>query len=596
MKIRIWILFLLIALISCRRPQNPLSQSDITADDLKFHVYYLASDSLEGRGTGTSGDSMAQAHIAEAFREYGLKPAGENGYFQYFEIVREVRADSADQLLRYGDRTFRFDLDYRPYVFSSTDSLSAHVVFAGYGIESQNPAYSDYASVDVRGKIVLLFRYGPDGDNPRSPFASHTPVRRKTALAAEKGAKAVLMTTGPLDGDDDLPSLRYDMTTDNYGIPVIAVTRQVAQSILGIDEKQLRQLNQSLRKRVKPKEILSSSEVLLKSHIRYLKAKTANVIAVFEGRDKERKDEYLVIGAHHDHLGWGGISSAFKGGPAIHNGADDNASGVASLLELAQKISTYRPVLRRSVLFIAFGAEETGLLGSKYFLEHPTVPKEQMIAMINLDMVGRMTDSQLIVYGTGTAGMFPELVREKNQSYNLKLTLRPEGDGPSDVAEFYRQRIPVLYFFTNVHDDYHKPTDDADKINYDGQSRITQLVFDIAHALASSDTAPVFTQVAADSVARPRAFGVTLGITPNMAESGQGLKVDAVKPGGSADKAGIQKGDIIIRFGNRTIKNIYDYTYALGDYKPGDKAEIIIKRGDKEIKVIAMMQASKRRE
>ncbi len=592
-----WLLFAVLVTIfsGCRGPQNPESKPDIVSDDLKFHLSYLASDELEGRGSGTKGDSLAAVHIADAFREYGLTPKGESGYFQRFEITNDVIADSSN-VLKSGDAVYQLKSDFIPYSFSSNDTVEAQVVFAGYGIDAPEQKYNDYQNLDIKGKIVLILRNGPDGDDRKSPFSNQTPVRRKAGVAAEKGAAAVLITTGFLDGDDDLPALRYDMTSGDYGIPVFSVKRDIAMKMMNIGAEEFKKLQTQLNKRKPVSPLASQKPVFLQSRIIFKRSTTSNVIGFLEGTDSELKSEIIVVGAHYDHLGWGGVNSTYRGEPAIHNGADDNASGTSSVLEIAQKSASVKSTFKRSVLFIAFAAEEIGLLGSKHFLEHPAIEVKNIAAMINLDMVGRLKENKLIVYGMGTSKNFADMVKEKNKPYSLDLTLRNEGDGPSDVAEFYRKDIPVLYFFTNVHDDYHKPSDDADKINFEGQEKITNMVFDCLAELVNLDKRPEFTKVKGETNIRPMGFRVTLGIVPNMAESGEGLKVDGVNPGGAADKAGIQKGDIIVKFGARVIKNIYDYTYSLGDHKPGDKVDIIVKRSGKEITLKAEMQKSKRRE
>lgn len=590
------LVFVILSLISsCSGPRNPYSQTDITLPELKYHVEILASDSLEGRAPGTEGGLKAAEYIAGEFRYYSLQPGGANGFYQDFPVITGVTADSGNRLM-IGNEILAIGKDFIPLAFSADTTVEGPVVFAGYGITSAEAMYDDYAGIDVKEKIVMVMRYSPDGDDPKSVFKNAMPSRRKAAVAAEKGAKGLLVVTGPADGDDELIPLQYDNTLGNYGIPVFSVSRNAAEKILHTVNKKLADLQSGINKTRKPNSFSVPTTAILQSRIVYDRKTTSNIIGLIEGSDADLKKEIIVLGAHYDHLGWGGPNSAYRGKPAIHNGADDNASGTAAILELAQKLSSVRSELKRSVLIIAFGAEEMGLLGSKYFLDHPTIDTRQIITMVNLDMIGRLNENKLLVYGMGTSPGFRNIITDMNNEYQFDLALRDEGSGPSDVAEFYRKDIPVMYFFTNTHEDYHKPSDDADKINYSGQEKITKMVFDVIIRIANAEEKPKFTKAKEDAAARPSGFRVTLGIVPNMAESGNGLKVDGVNPGGAGDKAGIRKGDNIIKFGDRVIKNIYDYTYALGDHKPGDAVDIIVIRDGKEVQLKAVMQKSKRRD
>jgi hypothetical protein len=307
---------------------------------------------------------------------------------------------------------------------------------------------------------------------------------------------------------------------------------------------------------------------------------------MIEGSDPKLKDEYLVIGAHYDHLGLGGAGSLVPDTVAVHHGADDNASGTAGVLELAQAFESQKSAPRRSILFMSFGAEEEGDLGSDYFVKHPLVPLQKIVGMINLDEVGREKDSTLIVYGTGTSPLWDSLLTKFNTPKQFNLKLNPEGFGPSDHASFYAKDIPVLFFFTGVHEDYHKPSDTWDKINAEGEQSILEFVEKIAYDVADREEKPLFTK--ADS---PRQMGgnaglrVYFGTIPDYAEQVNGVKISAVRKGSPAEKARVMGGDIIVKLGGKTIKNIYDYTYALQDLKPGDEVELTVKRGDKMIQL-----------
>lgn len=590
-----WFGILLAGLIACQSTRNPYSNPDITKEEIGYHIRILASDSLKGRFPGTPEIEMAADYLASEFKHYGLEPMGvQSTYFQPFEVVSELLPGTRNEL-KTSDKTWTIGTDFLPLNCAADTAASAPVVFVGYGISAPELNYDDYAGLDVQGKIVLMLRYTPAGDSPHSAFYRFAPVRRKVSLAAEKGALGVLIMTGPLDGEDALIPLRHDNSISDYGIPGMTVSREVGRVLLGIQDEQLNALQQKINGSRRPASLATATTVSMASSVLADRKITRNVIAFLEGSHVELNHEVIVLGAHYDHLGMGGENSMYRGAPAIHNGADDNASGTSALLELAQRLASHRDTLQRSVLFIAFSGEEMGTLGSKYFLEHPTVDSARMIAMFNFDMVGRMKEDKLVIHGVGTSPPFESYLKQANENYQLKLTLLQDGNGPSDFAEFYRRNIPVIGFFTDVHEDYHKPTDDADKINVDGEEKIVRLALDMIMRLSSDQARPGFVRVkSTDSSRTPTGFRATLGIVPGYASAEEGLKVDDVNPGQAADKAGIKKGDLIIRFGPKTIKNVYDYTYALGDYKPGDEVEVVVRREGKELTLKAILQKSRR--
>jgi Iap family predicted aminopeptidase len=307
---------------------------------------------------------------------------------------------------------------------------------------------------------------------------------------------------------------------------------------------------------------------------------TANVVGLLEGNDPVLRDEVILIGAHYDHLGLGGEHSLApdKIGE-VHNGADDNASGVAGLLELAQALAAVRSSLRRSILFIAFSAEELGLLGSNHYVKHPILPLERTVAMLNFDMIGRLRESGVIVYGVGTSPFWASALQRANEAIRLNLRIRDDGVGPSDHTSFYLRGIPVLHFFTGVHEDYHKPSDDAEKITAEGTERIISLAYALVRELDRQPTRPAFVRVREERrEAVASGFRVYIGTIPDYAESTDGVKIAGVRPGSPAEKAGLQVGDVILRVGSREIRNVYDYTYALQELKAGEEVEILVSR------------------
>ncbi|HEY0084061.1 MAG TPA: M20/M25/M40 family metallo-hydrolase, partial [Pyrinomonadaceae bacterium] len=314
-----------------------------------------------------------------------------------------------------------------------------------------------------------------------------------------------------------------------------------------------------------------------------------NVVGILEGSDEKLKHEVVVIGAHYDHLGRGGQGSLASRAGEIHHGADDNASGVAGLLELARTFAEGRRSVRRTMVFIAFGGEEEGLLGSSYYVRNPALPLARMVAMINLDMVGRMKENKLIVGGVGTSAEWKQWIARANGATpgrRFALTMTEDGFGPSDHASFYAQRTPVLFFWTGTHEDYHKPSDTADRINYEGERQIVSFITDIVRFVDASDARPTYTVAKTDAVAgRSTGFRVYLGTIPNYAEGGAGLKLDGVREDSPAAKAGLKAGDVIMRLGEHNVRNVYDYTYALGQMQAGVEYDVEAVRGGERLKL-----------
>jgi aminopeptidase YwaD len=337
-----------------------------------------------------------------------------------------------------------------------------------------------------------------------------------------------------------------------------------------------------------------------------------NVVGILDGSDPALKNETIVIGAHYDHLGRGGEGSLAPRSGEIHHGADDNASGVAGVLELAHVFTTQRPKPKRTILFVAFSGEEEGLLGSSYYVNHPLAPLANTVAMINMDMIGRMKDRKLIIGGVGTAKEWRDIVGSGNSlqgmtvtasagttplgipvvvsangrpivsmdsSKTFDLTLNEDGYGPSDHSSFYSKQIPVLFFWTGTHEDYHKPSDTSDKINYEAEARVLSLVARIVRDIDQGDRRPTYTIAKSESSGRSTGFRVYLGTIPNYADTNDGLLLDGVRDDSPASAAGLKAGDRIVKIAGRDVHNVYDYTYALGEMKAGQEYVIEVKRG-----------------
>jgi aminopeptidase YwaD len=581
--------------------------SEITAGELREYVKYLASDALEGRASGSQGNTDAAIYIAADLKLWGLKPAGDNGtFFQPFEFVSAVKAGEQNVCtvmndgLPGGKKEFVVNTDFRPLGFSATGQADAGLVFVGYGISASDKSYDDYAGVDVKDKIVLILRYAPDGSSPQSEFQRYTALRNKARVAREKGAAAMILVTGPADeADDTLIKLAIDQGAGSSGLPAITMKRDQADVMLSGSGWTVKSLQDTIRKARSPRSFaVAGTSLHLSTEITRVMSQTSNIIGYLEGNDPVLKDEVLVLGAHMDHLGKGGPGSGsmVPDTVAIHNGADDNASGTAALLELAQAFAARPKQIKRTIIFVFFSGEELGTLGSGYYVSQPFFPLKQTVAMLNMDMVGRLRDRALTIGGSGTSSTWGSLLGRENADSSFLLTLNPDGFGPSDHASFYGKDIPVLFFFTNVHDDYHKPGDDWDKLNYVGEEKITKMIYRIAEDIDTMAVRPPFTRVQVASSGRgnatgdSRGFSVTLGIVPDVGESTTGMKISGVRPNGAAEKAGLKSGDIITSIGGHKVMNVYDYMGVLGELKAGQEVEVVVLRDGKEMKAMATMQ------
>lgn len=588
-------------LASCATQKAPLNKKSVTAlapADVQFHVNYLASDALEGRLSGTAGCEAAAEYLTAEFKRLGLSPLGENQtYLQKFEFVGGVELGSKNSLLtsRAGkDTTWKLNTDFVPVSSSASSKFekAEDIAFVGYGIAADKSNYNDYAGLDVTGKVVLALRYSPAGDDPHSPLREFEGVRYKALHAREHGAAALLLVLGKKDST--LPAMKFERSGSDAGLPVLYITRTVAAWLLQNSEHTLDALQDSIDATKVPRSFLfAENKAKLETEVVKQKRTAANVIGMLPGSEAQLQKYAVLIGAHYDHLG---RSSEGALDPdrvnEIHNGADDNASGTSGLLELAQYFAAPEHRPKRSLIFMGFAGEELGLLGSAHYVGQPTFPLEQTVTMINLDMIGRVKDSALVVQGVGTAPHFTELVQRNNSG--LKLSLKKDGLGPSDHSSFYQKNIPVLFFFTGLHDDYHRVSDDADKINADGTVQVIDLVAKIATEIANSDSLPVFTKVESSERPVARGFSVYVGTIPDYAAEVEGMKLSGVRTGGPAERAGLQAGDIIIRFGKINVKNIYDYTNALADFSPGEEVEVMVLRGTEKKTMKLKLEAGRR--
>jgi aminopeptidase YwaD len=571
-------------------------ERDPSASRLQQHVSYLASDALDGRRTGTAGANDAARYIAGEFGRLGLRPPSGGGsrrpsqivasYLQKFPYVAGVELGQPNQLIatRNGVQVpLNVRKDWMPLGFSGNAAVeSVPAVFVGYGITAAELNYNDYSSNEkVAGKVVIALTGTPDGDNPHGRFTRYEGVRWKAVAARNAGAKALLIVARENDfTQDSLARLRHDHNAGDAGIPVVVISRQGIEKLL--ENKPLSEIEQAAKSKGDAAYAPIGWSMSVTTNIVRQEVPAYNVVGILEGSDPVLKKENIVIGAHYDHLGRGGEGSgslAPRSGE-IHHGADDNASGTAGLIELARVFSAQRPRLKRTVIFIAFGGEEEGLLGSNYYVNNPLTPLTNTVAMINMDMIGRMKDGKLTIGGVGTAKEWRDIIGQKN---DLALTLNEDGFGPSDHSSFYGKQVPVLFFFTGTHTDYHKPSDTFDKINYADEARILSLVARIVRDVDGADKRLTYLTARSDATPRTGGFRVYLGTIPNYGEGTGGLLIDGVREGSPAEKAGIKAGDKIVKIGEREIKNVYDYTFALGEMKAGQEYAFEVTRGTEKL-------------
>lgn len=588
-KINFKLLLIVFAFVSTSFSQAPINP-EITAEEIQYHINYLASEELEGRMTGTPEVYKAAIYLQNEFDRYGLYPFFDQSFLQEFPFIAGIELGKNIRLAIKSDKInkeLKVKTDFIPLSFTDNLSISGSLVFAGYGISATDLSYDDYDGLDVKNKIVVVLRDHPDKKNPHSQFEKYSSLRFKTTTAREKGASGIIFINDFERDTDELIPLKYDNASSITDISAINMKRSYIEELFSAETKNLKTIVESINNDLKPNSFsFKSATVDARVEVNKIEKSCWNVAGFIPGNNPAYTNEYLVIGAHYDHLGWGDHNSLYMGDvPMIHFGADDNASGTAGLLELAEKFMSVKDQLNRSIVFAAFSGEELGLLGSAYMVNNFPVPISDVVTMINMDMIGRLNDkNDLIVYGTGTSSSWKDILNNKN-TYDLNLTFNDEGFGPSDHSSFYGKQIPVLFFFTGTHSDYHKPSDTADKINAKGQERILRFVYDVAKEIVQKETKPDYIAVERKDRGRMTTGRVWVGTIPDFAGEVDGYKLGGVTEGSPADKAGLKTGDIITAFGGKKISNIYDFTYAIGSHVPGDKVEVVFMRGEQELKV-----------
>lgn len=560
------------------------------------HIRALASDSMAGRRPPKPGNTMAAAYIAREFDRLRLQSLRRDDrtderFYERFNFLHDLRRGDANALTISGTPVRA--ADFTPLSFSDNASVSGPLVFAGYGITDTATKYDDYAGLDAEGAIAIVMRYSPEGESAHGQFSGTMGWAAKVRNAFSHGVKGIIFID-PSGATTDLPVLELNRGMLNAGLPSVFVRDSVIAFGAGAIKHPSGRDLYDLRRQIDSTHTPASFRVIgatasLTTEVIRLEASVPNVVALLPGADPRLKNEVIVIGAHFDHLGMGGEGSlAGAKVHAIHYGADDNASGTAGMLALAEQFARRREN-RRTLMFIAFNAEEEGLLGSQGLMRNLKLPEGlTMVAMVNLDMIGRLDSNKLQVQGTGTSPGFERILDSLNPGLTLKFT--KEGVGPSDHSTFYSKNIPVLAFFTGVHKDYHKPGDTWDKINVDGEASIVGYVGDVVRAIDRTDAAPLFTK-ADPPVAARRATGfkVYVGTLPDYGYDGKGLRITGVSGGSPAEKAGLKDGDVIVKMGDYAIGNIYDYMDALSHFTISQAVATTIMRGGAPTDVTIVM-------
>lgn len=594
-------------------PANFETTPEINESDLRKHLEYLASDALQGRLTGTPGEVAATEHVASYFKKWGLEPGGDNDtYFQSFEFTAGVAVGKDNAMsLKLGDETLQplVEKDWRPVSFSKTGKLEdTGIVFAGYGLEIPDgkggESYTNYFHLDVKGKWVMVLRYVPE-DMPkeqREEMQRFSRLRHKATLARRKFAAGIIFVTGPnAKVKDDLIPMQFDASLADSGIPAISMSTEMAAKLIGSAGKDFLSIHKALDagESVEGFEIPGARLTTTIAVDQELKT-GRNVIAVLSaGETGPHPNPAVVIGAHIDHLGAeAGPGSLAKDEEKnqIHHGADDNASGVSGLLEIAEYLADQRAQgkldLKRDVVFTAWSGEEIGLLGSSHFvrtLARDTLGDENaplgllLSSYLNMDMIGRLKD-KLVLQGIGSSDYWSGAIESRNAPIGLPITIQTDTYLPTDATNFYLRKIPILSAFTGAHEDYHTPRDTSDKVNYEGATKIAKLMGLITRGLAIDSNAPQYLKVDPPKNQGSRGFRVYLGTIPDYSQGDlKGVKLSGVSEKGPAGLAGVKGGDIIIGLGDRKILNIYDYTDAMADLKVGTETTITVQRGEEEL-------------
>ena len=526
---------------------NSESVDSYEMSDMKADLEYLASDELEGRETGTQGEALAAQFIAEKFKDLGLLPYGTEGsYFQEFEFKAKAKI-SLDNWLELDGEKLENGKAFYPISYSGNGVFDSEIVDINFAISAPELEYNDLEmNADLEGKTVLFDISSPDGIHPHSKYIEYHDIGKRIGMLEKIGVSSVLMYS--TDENAEEPSKKISSRVTPYDFPVLFL-------------------------KAKPIATKAKGEVEISRP-----SKTGKNVVAYLSNNAENT---VVIGAHYDHLGHGDEGSLYRGDEKlIHNGADDNASGVVCLFELADQLK--KKELKNNFVFVAFSGEEKGLLGSNYFVKNMPMSSDKVNYMLNMDMVGRLEGDKISINGIGTSPaleMIDSLVVG-----GLSAQTTKGGIGASDHTSFYLQNIPALHFFSGTHEDYHKPSDDSHKINYDGMQRIVEYMLFIVDEL-EDDGKLAFTKTKDDDSRDAPNFKVTLGVIPDYLFDGKGMRIDGTSEGRPAESAGLVAGDIVIKIGTLEVRDMYSYMDALSKFNEGETTEVIVDREGEHVKV-----------
>ena len=588
-----------LALLAAREP--PSTSAAPLAAELRRTVEFLASEELAGRMTGSDGSRLAADYLAAQLQGAGLQPGGDHGtFFQEFEFSAGVRVLPEENSLLLETKEGDFsalvvEKDFRPLAFTGNGAVTGEVVFAGYGLRvpgKEGKEYNSYAGLDVKDKIVLILRYAPEDVSPerRADLNRYAGLRYKALTAREQGAKALLVVTGPNSpGAGELVSIAFDAGMIDSAIPAASISLDTAEALFAGAGKNLKVIQSQLDSENPHAEsgfVFPGVTLKLTTAVERIRNRDRNVIGLLPPSDstKGAPPQYLLVGAHYDHLGYGEVGAMKREGEeiSIHYGADDNASGAAVVLAMAQILAQQREnnfPPERGIIFAFWSGEEIGLIGSSFYGRHPTVPLKQIAAYFNFDMVGRLRDNKLTLQGIGSSAAWKRVVEKRNVVAGFHLTLEDDPYLPTDSTAFYLKEVPFINFFTGSHADYHRPTDIAGTLNYEGLERIARFASALVSDVAATANRPDFVKVEPSSPSGERDnLRVYIGSIPDYTTEISGVKLAGVRGNSPADRGGLKTGDIVVEFAGQKITNIYDYTYALDSAKIGQPVKVVIQR------------------
>jgi hypothetical protein len=586
------------------------AQQTAVASRTRAAVEFLASDRLEGRDTGSPGERLAGEYIAMQLARAGAKPLpGHRDMFMPFEFTAGTRDGGSNLTIRGAggaSQAFRGGEQVQALSFSDDATISGAVVFAGYGLvvpESQDFGYDSYAGLDVKDKIVLVLHYFPEDTDAKTKatLARYSDLRYKALAARQRGAKGLLLVTGPRSPNaGQTLRMTFDTALSGSGIPAATISGAVANALFAGAPKTLAAAQEEFDSgNPHVAGFALATSVDLATKVVREKQTGRNVVAYLPADPGARIPDagrpWVIVGAHYDHLGHGtrGTSLADKTEAGqIHHGADDNASGTAAVLAIAETLAKQR--MRRNVMFALWSGEEIGLVGSNAFVTSPPVPVTQVAAYLNFDMVGRMQNNRLAADGVASSPAWSRMLERANVAAGFDLATNPDPYQPTDSSNFNQAGLPTLFFTTGSHTDYHRPSDTADKIDYDDLDRIVDFAAAVIQSVASVDMAPEFTKVDPPQTGATLAgVRVTTGTIPDYTTDAKGLMLAGVVGGGPAEKAGLMKGDVIIEIAGQSITNIYDYTFALELLKADTPVKVVFTRNG-ERREVQLIPAGRR--